>query len=342
MKKRIFFSGGGTLGSVMPLLALWEELRKDYDCFWVGSLRGIEKEYIKERKIKYLGIPSGKIRKYFSFKNFLAPIFVIAGLKISFLTCLFYRPKLIIVSGSFISVPLVWAGWLLKIPIIVHQEDIRIGLAGKLTFPLARKITSAFENRPKGAIWIGNPIRKIFYNINTKKAKERFKKTSLPLVLVLGGGLGSEKINNELLRIASKINDKCEILDITGKGKKKEVDIKNYKQIETLDEDFADVLAVADIVVSRAGASTLSELSFLGKPVILIPLESVGQKENAMHFVKKDAAIIIEEKDLEKLEGMILNLLKDKKKQEKLKKNIKKMSPQNPTKNFLEVIQKIL
>ncbi|MFC1612601.1 glycosyltransferase [Patescibacteria group bacterium] len=345
--KKIFLSGGGTLGSVMPLLALEENLCKRYDCVWVGSFRGPEKEFVKQRKIKYFGIPSGKMRRYFSLKNILSPIWIWWGLKFSAVYLLIQRPSLIIVSGSFVSVPLVWIGWLLGIPIIIHQEDMQIGLAGKLTIPFASLVTVAFEKtlkdiKNKNKSWIGNPVRKMFYSAKTEEAKKKWKKNNLPLVLVLGGGLGSEKINKAVVEVARQYNKKCQILDITGKDKKVIAKIPNYEQIEKLDDEMAEAMDAADIIVSRAGLSTLSELAVLGKPVILIPLKSVGQDENARHFANKGAAIIVNENRLETLGTKIIELLGNKQKQKELGDNIKKIFPPAPAKKFLELAEKFL
>lgn len=347
MKPKIFLSGGGTLGSVMPLLALWEKLRNDYSCIWIGSRNGLERGFVEKKGVRYFSIPSGKWRKYFSVKNFLTPFFVFAGLGASFWHCLLFRPKIIVVSGSFVSVPLVWAGWILRIPVIVHQEDINVGLAGKLSIPFASAATTAFEStlreiRRKNKSWIGNPARNIFYSVNKEEAKKKWKGSSLPLVLILGGGLGSEKINRAVLNIARNINDRCQIIDITGKNKKTIANIPNYRQIEQLDEEIAEAMAAADVVVSRAGLSTLSELGVLGKAVILIPLRGVGQRDNALYLEKQNAALIVSEENLETLEREIKKLLENKNKRDALGDNIKKIFPPDSAEKLIKIIEKFV
>ena len=346
-KQKIFLSGGGTLGSVMPLLALWEELQKNYNCFWIGSRNGVEREVIEKRGIRYIVVPSGKMRKYLSLKNFLTPFLVFSGLIFSFLHLLIHRPKLIIVSGSFVSVPLVWAGWILRVPVIVHQEDQKIGLAGKLTIPFATVVTTAFKDtakteKHKNIYWVGNPVRNIFYNVDKNKAEKKWKVGDLPLVLVLGGGLGSERINRVCVKITQSINNRCQIINITGKNKATIINIKNYRQIERLDEEIAEVMMAADIVVSRAGLSTLGELSVLGKPAILIPLKGVGQDENALYFANQDAAVVVNENMLENLEYQICDLLDNRQKRSELSENIKKIFLPNSTQKFLEIIESFL
>ncbi|MBU4421381.1 glycosyltransferase [Candidatus Parcubacteria bacterium] len=344
MNKRIFLSGGGTLGSVMPLLSLWEDLQNDYDCYWIGSRKGVERDFIKKRGIKYFAIPSGKYSRYFRIKNLLTPFLAFLGLKFSFWYCIKIRPQLIIVSGSFVSVPLVWAGWILRIPVIVHQEDINIGLAGKLTFPFASFITTAFEVtaeaiKQKKVFWIGNPVRNIFYDADKREADKKWKSDSLPLILFLGGGIGSSSLNKTAVSFAKKNEGKCNIINITGKDKVEKAQSSNYKQMEQVDEDFAGLMLAADIVVSRAGLSTISELSALGKAVILIPLKGVGQIDNARFLKERKAAVLADEEDLEeKLEG----LLKDKEKIMELEKNIKNIFPSHPKEKFLKFVRQCL
>ncbi|PIR67021.1 MAG: hypothetical protein COU51_00775 [Parcubacteria group bacterium CG10_big_fil_rev_8_21_14_0_10_36_14] len=344
MNKKIFLSGGGTLGSVMPLLAIWEKLKDDYNCYWIGSCNGLEKEFVKKRGIAYLGIPSGKIRKYLSIKNLLTPFLVFLGLKSSLWHCVIIRPQLIIVSGSFVSVPLVWAGWILRIPIIVHQEDINIGLAGKLTIPFASFITTAFEittkkiNR-KNTLWIGNPVRNIFYTVDRAEAEKKWKTKNLPLILVLGGGLGSLRLNDIMVSFARKQEGICTVINITGKGKADKDNFLNYKQIEQMDNDIAEVIAAADIVVSRAGLSSLSEFVILGKVSILVPLKGVGQNENARFFEERKAALLSNE---DNLETTIIELLKDLERQIELEKNIKTIFPPNSQESFLKVIKQTI
>lgn len=330
------------MGSVMPLVALWERVRGDFDCVWIGSRRGIEKAYIEGLGIKYKAIPAGKIRRYFDFRNFFAPFFILAGFLSSIGLLLIYRPKIIVVSGSFISVPLVWAAWILGIRRVVHQEDLEIGLAGRLTIPLASVVTCAFletlkEKKNKNKFLIGNPVREIFDDPETEKWNG-----NLPLVLVLGGGLGSEKINRAVAEIAPKLAGQARILHLTGKNKNIGFPASDsYTQAEGLwGKDLAGAMAASDVVVSRAGLSTLSELSFLGKSAILIPLSGVGQDKNAKYFEKRGAAIIMGENDLAGLEKKLSELLQNENKRKELSLNIKKIFPPDAAEKLADIISK--
>lgn len=330
------------MGSVMPLTALWEILRDDFDCIWIGTKRGIERSYITALGLEYRAIPAGKLRHYFSLKTLFAPFFVLAGLFASLGLILFYRPKKIIVSGSFVSVPLVWAGWLLRVPIIAHQEDLRVGLAGRLTLPFARKITTAFPQKCKKCIHIGNPVRKMFKNPDTAKWRS-VRQLAEPLILVLGGSQGAEKLNQAMAKIAPKLAPKARILHLTGKNKTvgSLASYSSYQQAEGLwNDDLAGAIAAADIVVARAGLATIGELAALGKPAILVPLSGVGQNENARYLENKNAAVISGE-DLEEIFGKISALLSDKEKRDELSKNIKKIFPPDAAEKLADIVKKI-
>jgi len=346
MKKPvIFLSGGGTMGSVTPLVALWERLRGDFECIWIGSRKGVERGYIGGLGMPYVSIPAGKFRHYLSIKTLLAPFFILAGLIASVGLTLAYRPKAIVVSGSFVSVPLVWAGYLGGIPIIAHQEDLKIGLAGRLTIPFASAVTAAFpetlkEIKNKNKSCIGNPVREIFRNPKTEKWQG-----DLPMVLILGGGLGSEKINRAIAEIAPELAGKARVLHLTGKNKTIGVakPDKNYERFEGLwGEDLAGAMAAADIVVSRAGLSTLGELSALGKATILIPLPGVGQENNAEYFEKRGAAIVISQDDADGLLEKIKILLRDDEKRKALGENIKKIFPGRAEEKMENLLKKLL
>lgn len=325
------------MGSVMPLAALWEILKDDFGCVWIGSRKGIERPYIAGLGIKYMAIPAGKLRHYFSLKTLFAPFFVLAGLFASIGLVLIYRPKMIVVSGSFVSVPLVWAGWFLCVPVIAHQEDLKIGLAGRLTLPFAKIITTAFPQNCKKCVHIGNPVRKMFKNPDTAKWRGE-----LPLVLALGGSQGAEKLNQAIAKIAPELAGKARILHLIGKNKTVGFrESYSYQQVEGLwGDDLAEAMAAADIVVARAGLSTIGELAVLGKPAILAPLSGVGQNKNAKYLENKNAAIISEENP-EELFQKITALLFDKEKRGELSKNIKKIFPPDAAETLKKLIMNV-
>jgi len=348
-KIKILFSGGGTGGSVTPLLAIFDKLDKEkYDFWWIGTKKGPEKKMVEDKGIKYRYINSGKLRRYFSWRNFTDPIFIFFGFLESFYFLLFRRQNLIITAGSFVSVPLVWAANILQIPVLVHQQDIRAGLANKLMAKSASVVTCVFEKSLKDygkkAIWTGNPVRE---TLRVEKNYDYFDFNGLvPTILIVGGGTGAKKINNLVYDSLASLGTRVQIIHVAGKGKiEKEIKNSNYKQVEFLEEsDLARAYAISDIVVSRCGIGVLTELSYLSKASILIPMPNSHQEENAKVFRENNAAVILDEKKLDKYSFIIAleNLIKDNKKREILSINIEKVMKKNTNQRMIEIIEKMI
>jgi UDP-N-acetylglucosamine--N-acetylmuramyl-(pentapeptide) pyrophosphoryl-undecaprenol N-acetylglucosamine transferase len=194
-KQRIVLSGGGTGGSVTPLLAIAESLMEKFperfEFHWVGTATGIERRMTDSYSFTYHAIAAGKLRRYFSGQNFIDIINIIAGFFQSLNILIKLKPSLVISAGGFVTVPLAWAAKLLDIQVLIHQQDIRPGLANKLMAPCATTITTAFEKSlldyGEKARWIGNPIRSAFKNLSPKETESN-------QILVLGGGTGSESL----------------------------------------------------------------------------------------------------------------------------------------------------
>lgn len=360
-KKKIILTGGGTAGSVSPLLAV-AEIMPDYDFLWVGTKTGPEKEMVKELGIKFQAISSGKFRRYLSLQNLIDPFRIIWGFFQSIGIILKNQPDLVMSAGSFVSVPVVWAAWLLSVPVLIHQQDVRPGLANKLMAFLADHITVAFEKSLKDygkqAILVGNPVRLRLKNFvsststenqnplprqQAEKIKNILNK-DLPVVLVVGGGTGAVSINNIVAESLGELTKFCQIIHITGIGKKDLEKNKNYLPFEFLSpNDMAEVLQIADVVVSRAGMGLATEVSFLGKPTIFIPMPDSHQEENAQIFDVHNAAIVLNQKKLTSKDFIdnIKKLLESKNLQEELSKNIKKIIKTDATEKIVEIVKKI-
>jgi len=336
-KNKILLTGGGTGGSVAPLLAVVDELgHKDYEYLWLGTRKGPEREMVAgvklgfKTQLNFKAIAAAKLRRYFSLRTLLAPVWLGIGFVQAFFIIMRWRPQWIISAGGFVSVPVVWAGWILRRKILIHQQDARPGLANKLMAPFARVITVAFEKSledyGKKVKWIGNPVRSMKYEVRNKKFFNL--KSDLPIVLILGGGTGAKFINNLVMDSLSELTKICQIIHVTGKGKQPEnvpASIANYCGYEFLSRgQMAEAQTRSDIVISRCGMSTLSELSYLGKPVILIPIPESHQVENALIFEEQSAAIVLDQPVLEKtfFINKIKELLADKEMQKQLGKNI--------------------
>lgn len=304
--KKIIFTGGGSAGHVTPNLALIEKfLQEKWEIAYIGSQNGIEKELVTKSSIQYHAITTGKLRRYFSWQNFLDPFKIIYGAIQAFILCLKLKPDVIFSKGGFVSFPVVIAAWFLRIPIIIHESDLTIGLTNKLCFPFATKICVTFpdtikqlSNRKKTVI-TGSPIRKDFFTGNSELGKKICGFTSTKkTMLVFGGSLGADKINKVVRQLLPIILQKFQVVHICGKNKiDNSYNQLNYKQFEYLSENFQHILAAADLVIARSGANSIYELIALRKPNILLPLAATAsrgdQLANAKYCMNKGISEII-------------------------------------------------
>ncbi len=313
---KILFTGGGTAGHVTPNVALIEQFQKDgWDCVYVGSTRGIEKEIITRLSIRYNAIASGKLRRYFDWRNFVDPLFILFGFLQSLVICWRERPRVVFSKGGFVAVPVVIAAWMCRIPVVCHESDVTPGLANKLCFPFARKICLNFEesrqylpasSASSGRVIVtGTPVRKSLLEGNALRGRQFLGvKGDKPIVLVFGGSLGAKIINQQVRNVIAPLTEKFIIVHITGAGNI-DGDLEStphYIQKEFLLDEFGDVLAAASLVIARAGANTIYELLVMRKPHILIPLSARAsrgdQLDNARTFNEAGYSIVIEEDDL--------------------------------------------
>lgn len=351
----ILFSGGGTGGSVTPLLAIKEGLAEKYDneYLWIGTKTGFEKDWVEKYQIPYKSIPSGKLRRYFSWKNFIDPLLIFIGFLKSLWLVFRFKPDLILTAGSFVCVPVVWAAFILRKKIVIHQQDLRIGLANKLMKPFATKITVAFEELadkfPKEKVVVtGNPIRPTLFQGDKITALHKLKlQRDLPVLLVMGGGVGSEIINQVFIEASLELTKFCQVLHVVGKGSQAKwlynpqiTENPRYRAYEFLISQLADAYAAADLFFGRAGLATLTELSALQKPAIVMPIPNNQQIENAKYFNEKKAIVYVRQEDFEK--EYVVNLIKDLLSRDirlaELKKNIYQAMPQNALEEYLRLI----
>ncbi|MBI2459814.1 MAG: undecaprenyldiphospho-muramoylpentapeptide beta-N-acetylglucosaminyltransferase [Parcubacteria group bacterium] len=361
-KYKILLTGGGTGGSVTPLLAVYDGLKKDeggFEFFWLGTKFGPERAMVasassaqgKKTEIKFKAISGGKWRRYFSLKNLVDIFKIKLGFWQAFFIMLKSRPNLVISAGSFISVPVVWAAWTLRVPVLIHQQDIKPGLANKLMAPLAKVVTVTFEKSladyGKKAVWTGNPTRRSLEIPNPKSQIPNIN-ANLPVVLVLGGGMGAEAINRLVENSFAELTKLCQIIHVTGKEKaitSYQLPITNYAQYEFLDVgQMAEAMKMADLAVTRAGLATLSELSYLAKPSIIIPIPESHQEANAEFFKSHQAAMIIKQKDLtaENFVSIIKDLLADKKLRDRLAINMKNAMKLGANQAMIKIIREII
>lgn len=309
--KRIILTGGGTAGHVTPNLALLPKLKDaGFDIRYIGSYSGIEKELIEQAGIPYDGISSGKLRRYFDLKNLTDPFRVIKGFWEADALLKKYRPDAIFSKGGFVSVPVVLAAKKRKIPAILHESDITPGLANKLCMGSASYICCNFPETvnylPKAkAVLTGCPIRQELLNGNRIAGlKLTGFSASKPVLLVIGGSLGSVRVNQAVRAILPELLEKFQVIHLCGRGNLEPSlnRTAGYVQYEYMGKPLSDLYAATDIVISRAGANAICELLALKKPALLIPLSSQASRGdqilNARSFQNQGFSEVLEEENL--------------------------------------------
>ncbi|MEG0806132.1 MAG: undecaprenyldiphospho-muramoylpentapeptide beta-N-acetylglucosaminyltransferase [Lachnospiraceae bacterium] len=323
---KIVMTGGGTAGHVTPNIALMPLLKqRGYHISYVGSYDGIEKKLIDEQHIPYYGISSGKLRRYFDWKNFSDPFKVVKGYQQAKQILKKIKPDIVFSKGGFVSVPIVLAAKHLHIPAIIHESDITPGLANKLALSGAQKVCCNFPETlnylpAEKAVLTGSPIRHELLNGDKEKGRLFCNfHTSLPVLLIIGGSIGSVFVNDALRSILDSLLKSFQIVHICGEGNLSPAHehIQGYLQLAYVNEELADLFALADLVISRAGANTICELLALKKPNLLIPLGSSASRGdqilNAHSFEKQGFSMVLEQEQLnnQTLEQAIQTLYKN-------------------------------
>lgn len=309
--KKIVLTGGGTAGHVTPNIALLPALRKaGYDVYYVGSYDGIEKRLIADFDIPYKGISTGKLRRYLDIQNLTDPFRVIKGFGEARKYLKELQPDVVFSKGGFVSVPVVRAAASLKIPCIIHESDMTPGLANKLCIPVATKVCCNFpetmEKIPAGkAVLTGSPIREELTQGNKLLGLDMCGFTvNKPVIMVIGGSLGATNVNKAVREALPQLLEQFQIVHLCGKGKLDNLYLNTpgYKQFEYIKAELKDLFAMADLVISRAGANAICELLALKKPNILIPLPAASSRGdqllNAASFEAQGFSIVINEDDL--------------------------------------------
>ncbi len=309
--KKIVLTGGGTAGHVTPNIALLPSLRQaGYEIAYMGSYDGIEKKLISDFDIPYTGISTGKLRRYLDIRNFTDPFRVIKGFSEAKKYLKEYRPDVVFSKGGFVSVPVVRAAAALDIPCIIHESDMTPGLANKLCFPVAEKICCNFPETlrmlpEEKAVLTGSPIRAELAQGNKIAGLDLCGFTAnKPVILVIGGSLGAANVNKAVRDALPQLLEDFQVVHLCGKDKIDNLLLATpgYRQFEYVKAELKDLFAMADIVISRAGANSICELLALKKPNILIPLPSTSSRGdqllNAASFEAQGFSIVINEDDL--------------------------------------------
>lgn len=310
--KKIIMTGGGTAGHVTPNIALMPALKEaGYDIEYIGSVNGMEKDLIQATGVPYHGISSGKLRRYFDWKNFSDPFRVIKGYGQAISLMKKIKPDVVFSKGGFVSVPVVLAAKHCHIPAIIHESDITPGLANRIAIKGAKKVCCNFPETMKylpsdKAVLTGSPIRRELFSGNADNALKlcKFPDHNKPVLLIIGGSLGSKIVNEAVRKVLPELLEKFYIIHLCGKGNLDNslTGTIGYAQFEYASSELTDMFALADMAISRAGANSICELLALHKPNILIPLSAAASRGdqvlNANSFKKQGFSYVLEEEHL--------------------------------------------
>jgi UDP-N-acetylglucosamine--N-acetylmuramyl-(pentapeptide) pyrophosphoryl-undecaprenol N-acetylglucosamine transferase len=360
-KYKFILSGGGTGGHIYPAIAIANELKSrfpDAEFLFVGAKDKMEMQKVPQAGYAIKGLWIAGLQRKLTFQNAMFPIKLISSLLKSRTIIKGFKPDVVIGTGGFASGPLLQMANSMGIPTVIQEQNSFPGITNKLLSKKANKICVAYENLerffPKGKMVLtGNPVRQDLIDIESKRAEaikyfnlDANKKT----LLVLGGSLGARRVNQLIEKELQNITD-LNIQVIWQCGKLYLEDYKKYDKKENVQVlAFIDrmdlVYAAADVVISRAGASSVSELSIVGKPVIFIPSPNVAedhQTKNAQAIVDKNGALMIKESELEANFSTVFNhLIQDENQQNQLSQNIKKIAKVNATKDIVDEIVKLI
>ena len=309
--KKIVLTGGGTAGHVTPNIALLPSLQEaGYEITYVGSYDGIEKRLIADFDIPYVGISTGKFRRYLDPKNLTDPFRVMKGFVQAKKFLKEYQPDVLFSKGGFVSVPVVRAAASLHIPCIIHESDMTPGLANKLCIPVAKNVCCNFPETLKllpenKAVLTGSPIREELSRGDRLAGLNMCGFTAnKPVIMVIGGSLGAANVNKAVREALPGLLEDFQVVHLCGKDKMDNLLLTTpgYKQFEYIKAELKDLFAMADLVISRAGANAICELLALKKPNILIPLPAASSRGdqilNAQSFEAQGFSIVINEDDL--------------------------------------------
>lgn len=348
---KIIMTGGGSAGHVTPNLALIPGLEHfGYEVQYIGTENGIERKIICDENIKYNIISSGKLRRYFDLKNFSDPFKVLKGVFEALKIIRKEKPNVVFSKGGFVSVPVVIGAYLNRVPVIIHESDITPGLANKISIPFASKVCVTFPESLKHikgnkAVLTGTPIRGELFKGSKIKGKLicGFGEEK-PVLMIIGGSLGSKIINDTVREMLDRLLSKYNIIHICGKGNidNNLLAIKGYKQFDYVKDELTHLMAAADVFISRAGANVIFELLALKKPSVLIPLSAKASRGdqilNAESFRKSGFSVVIQEEELNpNVLYDKLNYVFDNKNQ--FMEKINKSSSNNGVENVLKVIE---
>ena len=318
---KIVLTGGGTGGHLFPLVAVSNFLREKYfddkiDFVFYGPRGKMEKDIMQKNNIKQRHIASGKLRRYFSWQYLIDAVKFPFGLLQTMLWLLIDMPDVVFAKGGYASVPVVLVAWVYRIPILIHESDAQPGMANQFIANFAKKVAISFERAkihlPASKIIVtGTPVSERVLSGNAEEARRilGMKKDAKPVVLILGGSQGARLINRQILKMLKPLLSEFQVIHQTGQSNYKEVvaeaqrkgfkiGASDYYPVAFMDEEIKHFFALADVVISRAGSTSISEIAANAKPAILVPITHSAnnhQRLNAFEVARLGGAIVLEE-----------------------------------------------
>ena len=366
---KVVFTGGGTGGHVSPNIAVISELKKiaqkkdiDLDVLYIGRLFGIEKSMVRREGIRYMGVFSGKFRRYWDWRHLTDPFLVLLGFLQSFIILSFYRPNVIFAKGGFVTVPVGIAGWILRIPLIIHESDAVLGLSNRILLRFASRVALGFPVdlytgiSVEKAFFAGNPVREEIkeFELDKKGLCEKYGlDKQRPLLLILGGSQGAQRINELIDSILEKLLQTYTVVHSVGekgaahfkerRARMFEKYKNNYIAFSFIRDEMGDFINNADLIISRSGANAIAEIVSAHKPSILIPFPHASadhQNKNASFLQQEGIASVLEERHLNafKLLEEIDYLVENKKVREKMVENMGDVFREDSAKKIVEKI----
>lgn len=353
MKKKIVLTGGGTMGHVTPNLALLPHLLESgYEVHYIGTENGMEAEKLRNLPgLVYHGVKTGKLRRYFDWKNFTDPFRVVAGAFQSAHLMGKIKPDVCFSKGGFVAVPVVFGAWLHRVPVVCHESDLTPGLANKLCRPFVKRIATTFPECAKllgeKAEMVGTPLRpELFCGSRAKGLSLLGFDGKKPVLLMMGGSLGAQAVNRALREALPMLKEQFDVAHICGKGN---LDASlegqpGYKQMEFLDKELPDVLAAADLVLSRAGSNALMEFQALVRPLLLVPYpKGAGRGDqilNAQSLEKRGLCRVLLQENMtaKTLSDALMDTWRDR---DALVEAVRNAPPADGTKRVLEMIEEV-
>jgi len=295
---------------VVPCIPIIEAvLARGVAVDFIGSGSQFERDLLGDLPVRYHGISAGKLRRYFSLENLFDVFRVLAGIWQAFWLLGRLRPDVVFSKGGFVSFPVVFTAWVRRIPVVAHESDLTPGLANRLALPFVNTLCVNFPVTRPGKfrgelIYAGTPVREALLGGDRRRGRELLgAPEDRPVVVVTGGSLGADRINEVVRGALDELLERAVIVHVCGPGKNRDIDREDYHQFDYVGDRWGDLLAAADLVISRAGANTLYELLCLRKPNLLIPLSlsaSRGdQLENAAWAESEGYSRVIREEHLD-------------------------------------------